>query len=267
MSNEMVKATPQQELQQMFSTRKDALVELLPADVTPERFIRVVLNAAIKTPDIYAADKASLFIAATQCAQDGLLPDGKEAYLGTHRGKDGKVSVTYIPMIQGAIKRILASGRVRNLTSVIRYANDKFSWRIVNGEEFVEHEPYLDGDRGKRVGVYAVARLHDGSVFFEYMDADQVLHIARKSRAYNSEYGPWKQHSEQMWRKTVMHRLARRLPLDEATQTLIERDHALYDYDTPALDMPTQSSAVLAVLDTPVADVATNDDGDIFDAE
>lgn len=260
--SDIVKATPQQEIQQFFMSRKDALVELLPRDIAPEKFVRVVMNAAINNPDIYKADPASLFTAATRCAQDGLLPNNTEAFLSTHKDKHGKITVAYIPMIQGVIKRILASGRVKNLTSLIVHDNDRFTYRIVNGEELVEHEPVIRGDRGKRIGAYAVARLHDGGFFFEYMTAEQVLHVARKSRAYNSEYGPWKQHEEQMWRKTVLHRLARRLPLDEQSREMLDQDNALYDYDQSE-PVQQQSNAVLAVLDEPV----TEPEGDIFDVE
>ena len=266
MSNEIVKATPQQEIQQFFLSRRDALVELLPRDIAPEKFTRVVMNAAINNPDIYRADPASLFTAATRCAQDGLLPNNTEAFLSTHKDKQGRITVAYIPMIQGVIKRILASGRVKNLTSLIVHDNDRFSYRIVNGEELVEHEPLLVGDRGKRVGVYAVARLHDGGFFFEYMTAEQVLHIARKSRAYGSEWGPWKQHEEQMWRKTVLHRLARRLPLDEQAREMLDHDHALYDYEPPAPVQQQQAHAVLAVLDEPVTEMVAQEE-DIFDVE
>src|SRR5258708_28136311 len=72
----------------------------LPANVTPERFIRTVRTALQREPDLLSCSRATLYQAAMRCAQDGLLPDGKEAGLAKFGDE-----VVYMPMVGGICKR------------------------------------------------------------------------------------------------------------------------------------------------------------------
>src|SRR3990167_4436107 len=53
----------------------------LPPQIPAERFLRVLLTGVQQSPEIIQADRQSLFAAAMRAAQDGLLPDGREAAL------------------------------------------------------------------------------------------------------------------------------------------------------------------------------------------
>jgi recombination protein RecT len=66
----------------------------LPAHVTVEKFTRVALTAINSNPDLRQADHRSLFGAITKLAQDGLLPDGREAALVIFNTKTAMVAGT-----------------------------------------------------------------------------------------------------------------------------------------------------------------------------
>src|SRR3546814_8922350 len=51
----------------------------LPAHVSVEKFTRVAQTAIQNQPDLANVDRKSLFGAIVRLAQDGLLPDGREA--------------------------------------------------------------------------------------------------------------------------------------------------------------------------------------------
>lgn len=221
-------------VEQLMSARKDQLADVLPEHVSPERFVRVITNAALRNTELHNADPVSLFSAAMQCAQDGLMPDNREAFLSTFRNsRSGKTEVTYIPMIAGVIKRILQSGEISNLGATLVHENDEFDYYYQNGVEHTLHRPMLRGDRGPVVGVYAFAASKDGAVFFEFMTVEEVNNIRSTSRQAENKWGPWVQHWGQMAKKTVIHRLSRRLPMSAESMRLLERDHALYDFDEP----------------------------------
>jgi len=70
--------------------------------------------------------------------------------------------------------------------------------------------PALDSD-GRVTHVYAVARLKDGGIQREVMTTAEVEKIRKKSRAGQS--GPWKEHWDEMAKKTVIRRLVKLLPI------------------------------------------------------
>jgi recombination protein RecT len=87
-STDVVQRTPTQEAlaQLRHPSFLEQIKNALPGNVTPERFVRVAITAIQQTPELVTADRKTLFGAIVRCAQDGLLPDGREAALTT-RGK------------------------------------------------------------------------------------------------------------------------------------------------------------------------------------
>lgn len=70
------------------------------------------MTAVQSNPALLSADRQTLFQACMKCAQDGLLPDGREAALVIFRTKkkiDNRDvwvdAVQYMPMVAGVIAR------------------------------------------------------------------------------------------------------------------------------------------------------------------
>lgn len=196
----------------------------LPQNVTPEKFIRVAITALQNNPELLSCDRQSLYSSAMKAAADGLLPDGREAAFVKYGNK-----IQYLPMIGGLYKKIRNSGEIASLTSQIVYRNDKFRYWVDSDGEHLEHEPLLfGGDRGERIGVYAIAKLKDGGVEIEPMTEADVMAIKKVSKSSSS--GPWSGPFEsEMWRKTAIRRLSKRLPMNADLQQVIERDDELHD--------------------------------------
>jgi recombination protein RecT len=75
--------SPVGQLQAQLQSRARDIQMALPAHITPDKFQRTVLTAAAQNPDLLKADRQSLILACYKAAQDGLLPDGREAALVT----------------------------------------------------------------------------------------------------------------------------------------------------------------------------------------
>src|SRR3954453_7102800 len=70
----------------------------LPPTVTKQRFLRATVTALLTNPDIGEATDISIFRALLRCAQDGLLPDGRQAAIAVYRNnKTGKKEASYLP--------------------------------------------------------------------------------------------------------------------------------------------------------------------------
>ena len=188
---------------------------VLPRGVSAEKFLRVLQTAATASPELVSADRNSLFAAAMSAAQDGLLPDGKEAAIVAYGNK-----ATYMPMIGGLNKMIYRSGLVNSISSAVVRKNDAFEYRITEEGERLTHVPDMFKDRGERVGVYAIARLSNGGYICELISSEEIK--ALKLEKAKSKASPWNgAHEEEMWRKTAVKRLAKRLPI----RTTIEDDY------------------------------------------
>lgn len=199
------------------------IARTLPPGVTADRFERVALTAIQQNPGVVSGDRNTLYLALQRCAADGLLPDGREAALVTFGGK-----VQYMPMVGGIIKKLGESG-IAIRAEVVR-ANDTFGQQLGDAASITHTVPPLGTSRGDLIGVYAIASdRRTGEILGrEVMDRDQVDQVRKASRSANA--GPWVQWFDEMARKTVIRRLAKRLPLTEQAQAVVQADDDMYSF-------------------------------------
>lgn len=218
-------------LKQSVLAMKDQFRMTLPNHIPVERFIRTIQTAIMSNPKIATAERNSFFKACMNAASDGLLPDGKEAAIVPFNSKAG-VMCTYMPMTAGILKKVRNSGELASITSQLVYSEDKFDYWIDSKGEHLEHRPNLfaTSGRGEVVGAYALATTTSGAVYIEVMTIDQLEQVRNSSRAKDS--GPWKDWASEMYRKTVIKRLAKRLPMSTDVELVIRReDEDLYGFD------------------------------------
>lgn len=221
--------------------RSDDFQAALPPHIPVERFMRVVQTAIASNPDLGQADRRSLWESTMKAAQDGLLPDGRDAafviFNAKEKGPNGKdhwiKKVQFMPMVGGILKKIRNSGELLSIAAHVVYTNDTFSYAL-GDDERIEHTPCLDEDRGTPQLVYAIAKTKDGGVYREVMTVKDVEKVRNVSRAKDS--GPWKTWWDEMAKKTVIRRLAKRLPMSTDLDDLMRRDDDLYDFSGQRAD-------------------------------
>lgn len=251
----------------------------LPGHITPEKFVRTAQTAVQMNPDIGRAATAteggmqSFFAACTKAATDGLILDGREAALVTFRQKvSGRNEpdryedrVQYLPMVAGLMKKARNSGEISSLKAEMVYEKDYFAFDPSTDEQ-PSHKPDWFGERGGPVGVYAVARMKDGTVMAEIMSRKQVMNIAGQSKnsfQYDPEkgknYGEW-------WRKTAIRRLSKYLPSSSDRDDFlraVERIDDDFDFDggnadearpSPQPSRKTRGGAAAALKDVTPAE-------------
>ena len=80
----------------------------------------------------------------------------------------------------------------------------------------LEHIPSVDenGNRGEVTHVYALYKLANGGFGFEVMSKREIdLHAEKYSKAFHSDYSPWKTDYDSMAKKTVIKKLLKYAPL------------------------------------------------------
>ncbi len=193
-----------------------------------DRFLAVVFSALAKNPDVLqnctpisivqsVKDAASLGLDAT-----GLTGEGAIIRYGD--------SAQFQPMWRGYVKRIRNSGKVVDIDCQIVFMNDSFNLELGTNPS-VWHKPILVGEvdddgaqvtqRGDYRGCYAWALMPSGKYIIEYLTTADINAVRdRYSQAAKRAGSPWDTAWTEMARKTVIKRLAKRLP-GEAVDSLI----------------------------------------------
>lgn len=252
--------TPIKEFQQQVESREQAFASSLPAHIPMERFKRVVLRAVQKDPNLLNADRASLLSAAMDAANDGLLPDGREGAMVIYNTKVGNnwvKKVQWMPMIFGILKKVRNSGELKALSVRIVYGGDQFRHWIDENGEHLHYEAADNPDKSIFRRAFAQALTNSGGVYLEVMDAEDIEKVRNVSRA--KDKGPWVDWFEEMAKKTVLRRLAKRLPMSTDLDDLMRRDDALYDMEGARDRRQVEAPRMLADRLDALADMRSTD--------
>lgn len=275
-----------------LSRRAEDFKMVLPQHITPEKFQRVVATAAIQNPQLLQCDRQSMLLACMKLAQDGLLPDGREAALvpfATSK-KDGSQwvkiwQVQAMPMVYGLRKKILQSGKVVSFETGLVYRAEMESGHFIyeiGMEPPIRHRPKLDltleeTDDSQIVAAYSIARIKsdDGAPYWsvevmrraeidKVRQASQTGAVGRKDRSGKAipPKGPWVDWYGEMARKTVLRRHAKVLPMSGDIMETFERDiENERSAESAAAFLSVEPDAPLVLPDS------SGDGGEVIDSE
>lgn len=178
-------------------------------------------------------DKQSVMNAVKNIAAIGisLNPARKQAYLVPRGGKIC-LDISYIGLIDIAI----ASGSIMWAQAELVRENDAFTLNGLDRPPTHNFNPF-GKDRGEIVGVYVVAKLHNGDYLTTTMSIEDVYSIRNRSESFKKGNGPWKTDEGEMIKKTVIKRAYKLWPkterLDQVMNHLNQENGEGLAADTP----------------------------------
>lgn len=235
---EQIKGT-WENFQSEIRAREREIVSLLPSHITKEKFINTAIAAVKQNPTILQATQRSLFAAIIKSAQDGIMPDGKEGFINTYNTKVSKrgeqdryeLVAQWSPMAYGLRKRARELDGILIDAQVV-YKNDLFK-RVQGDDPKIIHEPVAPGEAaGQMIATYAIFKREDGTILGrEVMDAAQVAMVRAQSKAPDSLM--WTKFETEGWRKSVIRRGMKSVPVSEKLENIIKRDDEAFDFSGP----------------------------------
>lgn len=235
------------------------IAKALPSVITPERFTRMTLTAVRTTPGLAECDKMSFLAAMMSAAQLGLEPNtplGQAYILPFKNNKKGITEVQFQIGYKGLIDLAYRSGEVELVQAQCVYENDTFECEY-GIEPKLKHIP-ADKNRGELVKVYAMFRTKSGGYGFEVMSVDDIRQHAQKySKAYGSQYSPWKTSFEEMAKKTVLKRVLKYAPLKSDFVRGITQDGTIKNELSD--DMYSVPSEQADIIDTEYSNVVVDE--------
>ena len=166
-----------------------------------------IMNAAMNNPE-------SVVNSVINIASVGLSlnPATSYAYL-VPRDKAICLDISY----QGLIKIATDSGSVMWVKADLVYSGDEFKYH--GPAALPEHTADPFGERGDFVGVYCIAKTHDGDYLIETIKADEILRIRDESVSikyaktdYQREQSPWSRYFGEMAKKACIKRASKTWP-------------------------------------------------------
>lgn len=214
---------------------KQQIQAALPKHLTPERFIRLALNATLRQPELLRCSRESFFRCLLDLSAYGIEPDGRRAHLIPFRNnKTEQMEVQLIIDYKGIAELVRRSGDVSYIHADVVFSNDIWDFSYGSGA-FLKHRPNME-DRGDRVkAVYSFVRLRDGAEDFIVLSTAEVEKVRKRSKAGNT--GPWVTDWNEMAKKTAFRRHSKWLPLSPEVKDAVERDD---DFDIENLELATE---------------------------
>ena len=227
MSNQLMKIKDFKEFRGYLASYQPSIAKMVTdSGLTPEKFVSVVENSVRKTPKLLNCNPASLFGAILTAAELGLEPNtpNQYSYIIPY-GNEAQFQIGY----HGIIKMLMDTGLVTHVTAELVHEKDNFKvvWDTEAHEKRIEKfEPVTFGDKGKRIGCFAVIHLSTGGKVVQILDANDIELIKKKSKSpqtYNEVNDPmgW------MWKKAAIRQAGKLVKGDRRMEKALSIDAAV----------------------------------------
>ena len=238
-TKELAKKTEVKTVYDFMEQKRDLIQAALPNAITPDRLIGIFTMVLKSSPALTQCTQTSLISAIIQTVQLGLQPGNiGHVYLVPFNNK-GVREVQLIVGFRGLCELVNRSGRAVVLSAEVVKENDLFEYEMGLTPR-LKHIP-ASGERGKAIGVYAIAKNLDANEkVFVYLQEIEIEKIRASSKAKNSEYSPWTTWPDEMRKKSAVKRLCKLLPLSSEVQKQISADETVKN--TISADIPQEAN-------------------------
>ena len=220
-------------IKDIFQAYRLQIAQVLPKHVTAERIIQIATTVFARNPDLQKCTTGSIIGAVLQSAMLGLDPTpqlGQCYFVPYANKKTGKTDCQFQIGYIGRVNLAMRSDTIESVSSYVVHANDEFEYEL-GLEPKLKHKPALD-NRGEKQYVYAVWKFKDGGYYFEVMTKEEVMSAKAVSQASGSKFSPWNTAFEaEMWRKTVIKRSSKYVPLSIEVQNAYATDEQTINPD------------------------------------
>lgn len=230
----------------------------LPANLTPDRFQRIVLTAISSNPKLQECSPTSFLGAMMTAAQLGVEPNTPlgQGYLIPRNSKNG-MECSFQLGYKGMIDLAYRSGNIATIGAYTVHANDEFHVQFGLNPD-ITHVPALT-DKGDPIAFYAYYRTKDGGFGFDVMSVEDVREHSKKfsdsvKRGWTS---PWDTNFEEMAKKTVLKKVLKYAPLSTEVASKISMDESVHE--TISANM-TEEPIVYTNVDAETGEILTEEE-------
>lgn len=191
-----------------LTDRLDSVADALPKEFNKTRFVQNAVALINDNAGLQKYNPNQLIGGLMKGAYLGLDFYSKEAYLVPY-GNQLNYQTSYIGSKKLAKKYSIRP--IRDIGAKIVREGDYFEETNEGGNSSYIFKP-KSFNTGKVIGAFAYVLFEDGGVTVDQMNIDELEMTRKKSKMGNA--GAWKDFTNEMYRKTVLHRLCKHIELD-----------------------------------------------------
>lgn len=228
-----------QSLRSWISKMSDQIKCALPANITPERMMRIALTAISKDEKLASSTPESFLGALLTSAQLGLecnTPLGQSYLIPFWNGKKQCLETQFQLGYQGILDLCYRTNQYKTIQARIVYEGDQFDYEY-GLDENLTHKPM--GKSDKPVAVYAYYQLVNGAKAFEVMTWEQILayknkysQAAKGGKDGKKSFSPWDSDPESMAKKTMLKKVLKYAPKTVEIAEAVSSDTAIINANT-----------------------------------
>lgn len=249
---------PQRTLESLLTGEQFMLKlrSLLPSYLPAKTFVQIVCTQLRKVPKLAKCTQPSFFACLQECAEMGLSPNGRHAYLIPFEDRNKKtVECTLIFGYKGLAKLARKFGGVTSIYTEIWCDGDELTNDTGEIHHIINYRAPRNADT--MLGVVCVVTGKDGlreGIVVPKCDIDAIRDRAqsyRRAMAYGRDC-PWTTDYFEMAKKTAFRRLCKWLDLSPEFEIAVEKDDADYiNVDSVDTDIPKPAAVKQIVGNAP----------------
>lgn len=208
-------------IETMFKKIMPKLAQASLANIPPEFVVSTAMTVLRGSDDLKACDPLSVVHCVVQSAQTGLRLDPvlqQAALVPRWNSRTRRKEAQFQPMYKGLLVLARRSKQIAHVASQPVYDCDEFSYGY-GDQQFLRHIPSLKRPKDATIThYYSYSKLMGGGFQFEVMtqeEIDEVREFALKDKQ-NIKASPWTTDPIPMALKTVLRRLLKLLPVEDA---------------------------------------------------
>lgn len=260
--------SPHKEMREQVRALAPYLNEVFPKalGITPERFIRVVVNCIESDPTgkLGQCTHASMVRAILHSAELGLEPGGARglAWLIPYWNKDANAyEASFMVGAYGYVELARRSGEIEDVWTDLIFEADEFSVQSGSAGRVLSHVPawhLSEEKRGALLGAYACARLKTGRVLVELVNIEDIERARQSNRSKNMPawdmwYGEMAKkvaikRAQKLWPKGLDGPLARAIEVEDKPEMLSDASARALAETTAVAELPQNAGALDRVV-------------------
>ena len=197
--NRIKSEAPKKTLEEFLTEKMPEIAAVLPKAYSPQKMVRMVINAVRANPAIGRCDRYSFVAGILSSMAVGLEPNTTlgHAYLIPYGGK-----VQFQIGYKGYLEMAYRTGLYKVVNAECVYKDDLFDYDLA--PKAMQHKPRPHKKDEKPIGYYASYEKKDGTKDFKYMTWEEIDEHRKKFTKTSSADTPWKRDFDEMAKKTCM---------------------------------------------------------------
>ena len=213
-------------LGEFIAKYQEQISGLLPKHLDPQKMVRIAQVALSRNPKLLECTPLSILDCVIKAAQVGLELNGpmRQAFMVPYWNDQAKkLEAQFQIGYPGMIELASRSRDVSYVDAHPVFDGDFFQFEH-GDKQYLKHKPNLNRENDDLHAAYAIIKFRDGNQMFEVLGKRDIMKLKARSQMGKKDKGPWETDESEMWRKSPIKKLLKRVRTSQELQAALGYD-------------------------------------------